>query len=64
MTLSYQNPLPIKTIGDPFILRAPAGTRAIIVYHSHTDPHGLSGDGSLYVIDPTQTPQPIPSSKE
>lgn len=26
MTLTYQNPLPIKHIGDPFVLRAPDGT--------------------------------------
>ncbi len=26
MTSTYQNPLPIKNIGDPFILRAPDGT--------------------------------------
>lgn len=26
MTLTYQNPLPIKNIGDPFVLRAPDGT--------------------------------------
>jgi GH43 family beta-xylosidase len=25
MTLTYQNPLPIKNIGDPFVLRAPDG---------------------------------------
>jgi beta-xylosidase len=26
MTLTYQNPLPIKNIGDPFVLRAPDGS--------------------------------------
>jgi beta-xylosidase len=26
MSLTYQNPLPIKSIGDPFVLRAPEGT--------------------------------------
>ncbi|PJB65608.1 MAG: glycosidase [Anaerolineae bacterium CG_4_9_14_3_um_filter_57_17] len=26
MTLTYQNPIPIKNIGDPFVLRAPDGT--------------------------------------
>jgi GH43 family beta-xylosidase len=26
MTLTYQNPLPIKNIGDPFVYRAPDGT--------------------------------------
>jgi GH43 family beta-xylosidase len=63
--------------GHNSVTTSPDGSELFIVYHVHTDPQNPSGDrqvcidrmrfrkdGSLYVIGPTHTPQPIPSSKE
>jgi GH43 family beta-xylosidase len=63
--------------GHNSVTVSPDGSELFIVYHIHTDPQNPSGDrqvcidrmdfredGSLYVIGPTDTPQPVPSSKE
>jgi GH43 family beta-xylosidase len=69
--------LEISGPGHNSVTTSPDGRELFIVYHIHTDPQVPSGDrqvcidrmgfredGSLYVIGPTHTPQPIPSSKE
>jgi GH43 family beta-xylosidase len=63
--------------GHNSVTTSPDGSELFIVYHIHSDPQNPSGDrqvcidrmgfredGSLYVTGPTNTPQPIPSSKE
>lgn len=63
--------------GHNSVTASPDGSELFIVYHIHTDPQhpggdrqvcidrmGFRADGSLYVTGPTDTPQPIPSSKE
>jgi GH43 family beta-xylosidase len=63
--------------GHNSVTTSPDESELFIVYHIHTDPRNPSGDrqismdrlvfredGSLYVNGPTNTPQPIPSSKE
>ena len=63
--------------GHNSVTASPDGSELFIVYHIHTDPQNPSGDrqvcidrmgfredGSLFVTGPTNTPQPVPSSKE
>jgi beta-xylosidase len=60
--------------GHNSITRSPDGKEWFIVYHSHADPDHPSGrrvlnidrivfekDGSMKVLGPTRTPQPVPS---
>jgi GH43 family beta-xylosidase len=62
--------------GHNSMIRSPDGREWFIVYHSHADPDQPSGrrilnidrvifneDGTLEVIGPTRTPQPMPSDE-
>ncbi|CAG7652621.1 glycoside hydrolase family 43 protein [Paenibacillus allorhizosphaerae] len=60
--------------GHHSIIASPDGTELFIIYHTHTDPEkgggnrqvcmdrmGFREDGSIYVVGPTITEQPVPS---